>query len=350
MESSRAEKAGKVVYMGVTMEYIARMANVSKATVSRVVNGKQSGVSEQTRLKIQSLIDEYGYTPNLAARGVSTSQSKTIGVIIPYLPNPFFPELVHSIQKQLQLLGYTVMLCDTDASVELEEQSIRTLLAKQVDGIILATTKGERQDPYEEPMKMDVPCVLVDRKSSYIDYDAGVFMDNEFASYIATKLLLSHGNRRIAFIKGPDNLSTTKERLRGYQSALEQYDIPLEKRLLLAGNFDYESGYRAVMALHEQNISFTALVSANDLMALGALQALRDIHISVPEQVEVIGCDNIQFCEMAQPALTTVRPPVEAIGKKAAEVMVELISGKKVKEKNIRFEAELIVRDSTRKG
>lgn len=335
--------------MGVTMEYIARMANVSKATVSRVVNGKQDGVSEQTRQKIQALIEEYGYTPNLIARGMATSKSKTIGLIIPYLPNPFFPELVHSIQKQLQLMGYTVMLCDTDSSVALEEQSIRTLLAKQVDGIVLATAQNERKEPYKEPIKLDVPCVLIDRKSSAIAYDVGVFTDNEFASYTATEFLLRHGNRRIAFIKGPDNLSTTKERLRGYQSALEQHGIPMDSQLLLTGDFNYGSGYRAIMELYEKCVPFTAVVSTNDLMALGALRALQQLQIPVPEAVEVIGCDNIHFCEMVQPSLTTIRPPLEAIGKKTAEVMVDLISGKQVKEKNIRFEADLVVRDSTRK-
>ena len=208
--------------MGVTMEYIARMANVSKATVSRVVNGKTEGVGKETRERIQRIIEEYGYTPNLVARGMATSHSKTIGLVIPNITNPFFPDLIRSLQIPLQAYGYTVMLCDTDSSRQIEENILKTLQAKRVDGIILATVQEEGRHS-QETVRLDVPCVLIDRKSNVIDYDVGIFMDNEFAFWSATNLILRHGNRRIAFIKGPDDLSTTKERLLGFQSAMKQY-------------------------------------------------------------------------------------------------------------------------------
>ena len=335
--------------MSVTMEYIARMANVSKATVSRVVNDKDEGVSEETRARIKKLIEEYGYTPNLVARGMATSRSRTIGLVIPDISNPFFTEMVRSIDLHLQSKGYTVMLCSTNSNPASERKSIQTLLAKRVDGIILTTVQQERQPSGQAPVKLDVPCVLIDRKSNIIDYDVGIFVDNEYAFYRATSLLIEHGDRRIAFLKGPDEISSSKERFRGYQSALKQYGIPLDEALLVPGNFNLESGYNGVMALHRSGTPFAGIVSSNDMMALGALQALRELGISVPGQVEVIGCDNIIFCDISNPSLSTIQRPFGEIGKKAAEVMLDLIAGNKVKKQNIQFDADLILRDSTRR-
>lgn len=335
--------------MSVTMEYIARMANVSKATVSRVVNDKDEGVSEETRARIKKLIEEYGYTPNMVARGMATSRSRTIGLVIPDITNPYFTEMVQSVDLHLQSRGYTVMLCSTNSNPASERKSIQTLLAKRVDGIILTTVQQERQPGGETPVKLDVPCVLIDRKSNIIDYDVGIFVDNEYAFYRATSLLIEHGDRRIAFLKGPDEVSSSKERFRGYQSALKQYGIPLDEALLVPGNFDLESGYNGVMALHRSGTPFAGIVSSNDMMALGALQALRELGISVPGQVEVIGCDNIIFCDISSPSLSTIRRPFGEIGKKAAEVMLDLIAGNKVKKQNIQFDADLILRDSTRR-
>lgn len=335
--------------MSVTMEYIARMANVSKATVSRVVNDKDEGVSEETRARIKKLIEEYGYTPNMVARGMATSRSRTIGLVIPDITNPYFTEMVQSMDLHLQSKGYTVMLCSTNSNPASERKSIQTLLAKRVDGIILTTVQQERQPGGETPVKLDVPCVLIDRKSNMIDYDVGIFVDNEYAFYRATSLLIEHGDRRIAFLKGPDEVSSSKERFRGYQSALKQYGIPLDETLLVPGNFDLESGYNGVMALHRSGTPFAGIVSSNDMMALGALQALRELGISVPGQVEVIGCDNIIFCDISSPSLSTIRRPFGEIGKKAAEVMLDLIAGNKVKKQNIQFDADLILRDSTRR-
>lgn len=330
------------------MEHIARIANVSKATVSRVVNGKTDGVGEETRLRVQQVIDEYGYVPNLAARGMATSRSKTIGLVVPDMGNPFFPELVCAVEAHLRSCGYTVMICNTSSSAAIEEQSIRELLARRMDGIILATVQEEKQKKSEPVLKLDVPCVLIDRKSNVIDYDAGVFSDNEFAFFKMTSILLSHGNRRIAFIKGPQELSATKERLQGYFSALKQRGVPIDEALLVPGNFDFRSGYEAIMSLREKGTAFSAVVSGNDMMALGAMRALEELNIAVPDEVEVAGCDNIFASGVVHPSLTTIQQPLEKIGRKAAELVLDLIAGKTVQEKNVRFEADIILRDSTR--
>ena len=330
------------------MEYIARMANVSKATVSRVVNGKKDGVSEETRRRVQQLIEEYEYTPNLVARSMATARTKTIGVVIPDIENPFFPELVGSVERHLRGWGYTVMLCNTAPSSSLEAQGIRTLLAKQVDGIILISAQRQSKAGGQGVGKYGVPCVLLDRKNDSIDYNAGVFVDNERAFREAAELLLSHRNRRIAFIRGPAHFYTSQERFRGYLNALKKHGIALDESLLVSGNFSYQSGYRAVTTLYERKTEFTALIACNDMMAFGAMRALQDRGVSVPEQVEVVGCDNVQFCEMVDPPLTTVAQPTDEIGRRAAEVMVDLLAGGRAEKKDMWLEAHVVQRGSTR--
>lgn len=334
--------------MGVTIEYIARMANVSKATVSRVINNKAEGVGKETRARVQQLIDEYGYMPNLLARGIATSHTKTIGLVIPDIANPFFPALVKAIENYASRREYTVILCNTDSSAEKEQQCISTLIANRVDGVILATVlEEEKKMPYDFE-KYGIPCVLIDRRTKGVDYSAGVFVDNEYAFYIAAELLIKHGNQRIAFIKGPSNLSTTRERLEGYCSALKQYKIPYDPALVVPGSFSYESGYEAVRSLYDRGVPFSAILAGNDVMAFGALRALRDIGRHVPEDVEVVGFDNIQFSEMVDPPLTTLEQPLYEMGRKAAETALALIEGRRLTEANIRMEAKLVVRRSTR--
>lgn len=335
--------------MAVTMEYIARMANVSKATVSRVVNGKKDGVSEETRRRVQQLIEEYEYTPNLVARSMATARTKTIGVVIPDIENPFFPELVGSVERHLRNWGYTVMLCNTSPSSSLEGPSIRTLLAKQVDGIILVSAQRQSRAADQGVGKYGVPCVLLDRKNDGIDYNVGIFVDNERAFQEATELLLQHRNRHIAFIRGPAHFYTSQERFRGYVNALRSHGLPLDENLLVSGNFGYQSGYEAVTTLLERKAEFTALMACNDMMAFGAMRALQDKGIAVPGQVEVVGCDNVQFCEMMDPPLTTVAQPTDEIGRRAAEVMMGLLAGSRAEKKDIWLEAHVVQRGSTRK-
>lgn len=334
--------------MAVTLEYIARMANVSKATVSRVVNGKKDGVSEETRRRVQRLIEEYGYTPNLMARSLVTTRTKTIGVVVPDIENPFFSQVVGCVEQNLRTRGYTTILCNTYPSSSLEAQSIRTLLAKQVDGIILVSAQRRSKAAGQGIGKYGVPCVLLDRKNDSIDYNVGIFVDNERAFREATEMLLRHGNRRIAFIRGPAHFHTSQERFKGYVTTLKKHGIPLDESLIVLGNFRSQSGYDAVMTLLERKAEFTALMACNDMMAFGALRALQERGLSVPKQVEVMGCDNVRFCNMVHPTLSTVAQPIEEIGRRAAEVMVDLLAGRRTEKEDIWLEAHVLQRGSTR--
>ena len=336
--------------MAVTMEYIARMANVSKATVSRVVNGKKDGVSDEVRQRVQRLIEEYEYTPNLMARSMVTARTKTIGVVIPDIENPFFSQLVGFVEQHLRNWGYTAMLCNTYPSSSLEVQGIRTMLAKQVDGIILVSAQSQSKGREQGIGKYGVPCVLLDRKNPSIDYNVGIFVDNEGAFRRAAEMLLRHQNRRIAFIRGPAHFNTSQERFRGYVNALKKHGVTVDEDLIVSGNFGYQSGYDAVMTLLERKAEFTALMASNDMMAFGAMRALQERGFSIPEQVEVMGCDDIFFCNMIHPTLSTVAQPIDEMGRLAAEVMMDLIAGNHTEKKDIWLEAHMVERDSTRKA
>ena len=196
--------------MRVTMEDIARMAGVSKATVSRVVNGIEQGVGPETRRRVLQIVKETNYRSYSLP---SQNQSKTLGLIIPDIINPFFGELVKAIEGEATEQGYTVLLGNTDFSMEKEERYLSIFLAKRVDGIILVTTAQTAGEHYQRLKKYSVPCVLVDRMLAGAEYTAGIFVDNSYALFMACSLLIQHRNEKIALISGPRNISTSVERI-----------------------------------------------------------------------------------------------------------------------------------------
>ena len=241
--------------MRVTMEDIARMAGVSKATVSRVVNGIEQGVGPETRRRVLQIVKETNYRSYSLP---SQNQSKTLGLIIPDIINPFFGELVKAIEGEATEQGYTVLLGNTDFSMEKEERYLSIFLAKRVDGIILVTTAQTAGEHYQRLKKYSVPCVLVDRMLAGAEYTAGIFVDNSYALFMACSLLIQHRNEKIALISGPRNISTSVERIQGYRDALEQYRLPFEERLIKYGDYTFESGYRAIMELEREGKSYTS--------------------------------------------------------------------------------------------
>ncbi len=332
--------------MKVTIDDIARIAHVSKATISRVLNDKK-GVGAETRVRVKQIIDELEYKPNLLARGIATAKTKTIGVIIPDITNPFFPALIKSIEDYFSKKNYTVILCNTDSNSEKEMQSISTCIAKRVDGVLLASSVDEPSQMHSLLKKYNLPCVLIDRGVQGFDADARVFVDNEYSVFLATSQLIKSGNRQIAFISGPAAISTSRERINGYLEALKQFNIPFDENLLYYGDYTMESGYRAVECLIQKQ-PFPALIAANDVMAIGAIKKLKQLKLRIPEDVEIIGYDNIQISELVEPTLSTVEQPVYAVGQTASEILLSIINGVTIKERSIRMEAHLILRESTR--
>lgn len=337
--------------MRVTIEDVARFAGVSKATVSRVINGNPKGVGVETRKKVKQVIEQIGYNPSLLERGIALAQTKSIGLIIPDISNPFFPELVKAVETQAAENGYMVILANTDFSAEKEQLVISTFINKRVDGIILTTASHNIGTVCGQLKKYQVPCVMLDRLVEELkdsSFSAGVFVDNEYATYIATEHLLKNGHRDIAFICGPDDVSTSQERLQGYLISLYQHGVPYCEELVCKGDYTMESGSQAVMELSRRGIPFTGLVASNDAMAIGAMKALRRLGLGIPEDVEVIGFDNIAFAEMMDPPLSTIQQPTEEMGRVAVRLLLEIISGKEPAIRHCRLQPKLILRQTTR--
>lgn len=336
--------------MKVTISDIARMANVSKATVSRVINDKPEGVGKEMREKILRLVEENNYQPSVIARSLVTKKTKTIGLIIPDITNPYFPQLVRGAEDYANRNKYHIFLCNSDKDVKKEKEYLKAFIEKSVDGVILTSNISATDAmQYEMLKKNNIPCVLLDRYVEYKSYKAGVFLDNIKGAYMATEYLLKQGHTKIAFVTGPLEVTTSVNRLKGYEKACNDRGIRIDNDLVMEGDYLMESGYRHILNLLEKGREFTAVFAGNDMMAIGAMKALKSKNIKIPEEVEIIGFDNIEFSQMVEPALTTVAQPAYEMGAKGAELLIKLVEGKKLKMKNIYMEPELIIRGTTRR-
>ena len=336
------------IQVRVTIEEIARMADVSKATVSRVLNERE-GVGEVTRKRVWRVIEETGYNPSLLAKGIVTSKTKILGMVVPDITNPFFSELIRYVEHYAGLGDYSVFVCCTDGRPEREEQYLRTLIVKRVDGVILVGSSDQPGNMHGRLKKYGIPCVLLDRRMSF-EHSACIAVNNEYALYYMTEYLIHHGNKRIAFLSGGRGLSSSAERKEGYIQALKQYRIPIDERLILMGDYTMESGYMLAKQLYEKQIGFTAILAGSDIMAVGVLKALREEKRNVPEDVEVIGFDNIEICTAINPALSTVEQPVSEMGEYGVKILLNLIEGKEPPKRRLRLKPRFVFRETTKGG
>jgi len=333
--------------MAVTIKDIARLANVSVTTVSRVINNKPEGVSEETRQKILKLVKELGYQPNAIARGLVTKKTKTIGLIIPDISNPFFPDIARGVEDSAHIYGYNVFLCNTDDNLEKESEYIKALKEKYVDGIIFTSSSIPKHEHIIELVESGIPVVIMDRR---VDSENiyGVFLDNYEGGYIATKHLIDLGHRKIGCITGPLHTKSARERLEGYKKALLDSGIEIDEKLIFEGDYKIKGGITGAERLLKDNKDISAIFACNDLMAYGAYKTIRSFGYKIPEDISVVGFDDIQLSQILEPQLTTVRQPAYDMGLTAARMLIKLIEDKKLKKKIINFKPQLIIRQSTK--
>ncbi|EIV99403.1 LacI family DNA-binding transcriptional regulator [Thermoanaerobacter siderophilus] len=331
--------------MAVTIKDIAKLANVSITTVSRVINNKSEGVSEETRNRILQLVKELGYQPNAIARGLVTKKTKTIGLIIPDISNPFFPDIARGVEDSAHIYGYNVFLCNTDDNLEKESEYINALKEKYVDGIIFTSSSIPKHEHITDLIKSGIPVVIMDRRIDSEDI-YGVFLDNYEGGYIATKYLIDLGHKRIGCITGPLYISNAIERLEGYKRALVDNEIEVDNRLIFEGDYKINSGIIGAEKLLEHEV--TAIFASNDLMAYGAYKAIRSYGYKIPDDISVVGFDDIQLSQILEPQLTTIRQPAYDMGLTAARMLIKLIEGKKMNKKIANFRPQLIIRQSTK--
>jgi len=305
-----------------TIGDVARRAGVSRATVSRVLN-EYPHVRPQVRTDVQRAIRALRYRPDQVARSLARRETKTLGLVVADITNPFYAETARAIVETARGHGYHVILCNTDNLHRLQEEYVEVLRQRRVDGIIFGSVFLD--DPVVEALvEAGYPCVMYNRRlrSGRGNY---IVLDNASASHDLTRHLLDLGHRHIGFITGLRDLSTASERLRGYRAALRAAGLPADPRLMRPGAFKAEMAQRAAQELLKLPRRPTAIMAGNDLMALGVMQAAGDLGLRVPEDLAVVGFDDIEIAAHRQIQLTTMAQQKAEMGRMAVVWMLEII-------------------------
>ena len=334
--------------MSVTIKDIANLAGVSKTTVSKVINNKDDSISKKTREKILAIMKEQNYTPNKLAQGLVTKKTNTIGLIIPDIRNPFFTDMSRGVEDYARTQGYNIIFSNTDDSTERELESILMLTEKMVDGIIFApSSHTEKETKKHIELTSGLPIVLVDKDISLPTIKGIVKLDNKNGTYESTKHLIKQGHKEILYLSGPLKNDIGKERLNGYKRAFEKNDSEYKEENVVEGQYRYEWAYDFVKSL--ESINYTAICCANDLMAIGAIHALKERLINIPEDISIVGFDDIQTAKLIDPSLTTIKQPAYEMGQKASEILINSLKEKEAEcLGTILFKPELVVRNSTK--
>jgi LacI family repressor for deo operon, udp, cdd, tsx, nupC, and nupG len=323
-----------------TVKEIAAIAKVSVATVSRALQ-RPEVVSEATRQRIHEVVKRLGYTPNALARNLRTAKTRLIIALLPDIANPFFSEVIRGIEQVAHENGYSVLLGETQSSLVREQAYADMVAARQADGIITMSHRVPAI-PIDGRLPVVNACEYVkDKKIS------SVYIDNVAAAGAAVDYLVTLGHRDIAFIAGPASSPICVDREQGYQLALQRAKIAANPALTAVGDFSIEAGERAIDLFLSQGQSFSAVFCSNDEMAIGAMRALISHGLRVPEDVSVVGFDDIRFARYTSPPLTTVAQPKNALGREAMTMLIELLNDPEVPPRKRVLSADLVVRGST---
>ncbi|MBM4428980.1 MAG: LacI family transcriptional regulator [Chloroflexi bacterium] len=334
--------------MARTLEEIGKLAGVSRSTVSRVINGSES-VREQVRERVWQVVRETGYQPHAAARSLVTRRTQVVGVIIPealttLFTDPFFPLFLRGVTETCNARHYLLMLSLFHGQADQRDLYRRVVRGGHLDGVIVASSRLD--DPLVPHLLQDrVPLVLVgrhpDERVSYVD------VDNVSAGRMAVEHLVRLGHQRIGIITGPLSMAHGQDRLAGYRQALEAHGLPVEEKWIVEGDYTEGSG---AMAVHRWLPTLpTAIFGASDLMAIGALKALRQADLRVPQDVALVGFDDVPLAAAIEPALTTVRQPIGRLGSLAADLLLNWLDNSSSAQASVHrivLPAELVVRDS----
>lgn len=318
-----------------TIKDVARVAGVSITTVSRVLNNDTYSVNEETRKRIKAVITELNYIPNAMARGIRGENTKTIGLIIQDIDNPYYPGIVRGVEEVAHQQGFSVFLANAHRSRSRLRQYLELMREKRVDGLILAGG-GVARDAEEYCLFQtdEMKSVIIGKNST--GNCVSVQIDNILGGKMACEHLIQFGHRRIACVVGVSDSNTTVDREKGYRQALESISVHPEKKWIVQGNFIYEGGYAAVekLPLGGKN-GITAIFAQNDLMAIGVINSLMKKGYRIPDDISVVGFDGIPATSYVTPALTTIQVPFQEMGKKAMDALLKLLKDRKVEKTTI---------------
>lgn len=332
--------------MPVTIYDVAREAGVSMATVSRVVNGNPN-VKPTTRKKVLEAIERLGYRPNAVARGLASKRTTTVGVVIPDISGAFFAEVARGIEDIANMYNYNIILCNSDQQKEKELRLINTLLEKQVDGLLFMG--GEVTEDHKDAFGTSaVPIVL---SATYDDENRwpSVNIDNKQGAADATEVLLSEGHKQVALITGPlTDPVNGYPRYQGYREALEAKGVAFNEDYVRVGDYRYNSGMETMEEFLALDKPPTAVFAASDEMAVGAIHAIQDAGKRVPEDISVIGFDNIGIASMVRPLLSTIGQPMYDIGAVSMRLLTKLMNKEEVENPHVVLQHEIVLRESTK--
>jgi LacI family transcriptional regulator, galactose operon repressor len=331
-----------------TIRDVARLAGVSVPTASKVLN-KKGTVSPKLTRRVLSAMEALDYQPDQVARSLKVRQTKTIGIVIPDITNPFFTDVIRGVENEARAHGYSLILTDSNEDAAAEQENLNMLFARRVDGVLLSPVRA-----FSEPDRLTrrrFPLVLFDRCSAGFEGSA-VVTDNFQAAHDATRHLIGLGHVRIAIITGRQDLPNAFDRLEGCRRAFQEAHLALREEYLRNGNFQLEGGYQSALQLLNLPDPPTAIFSSNNKMTLGLMRALAELHIACPERVSVLGFDDFDWTSNFSPRLTTVAQPALEMGKQAVRMLVRkmqatLEGASRPDEEIVALKAELRIRDST---
>jgi LacI family transcriptional regulator len=337
----------------VTLKDVALRAGVHPATASRALNPEtRILVSEDTARRVLDAAEQLGYSPNPVARSLRTRRSHTVGVLIPDLNNPLFPPIVRGLEDRLAAAGYVALIGNTDSDDQRERIIFDQMRARHVDGLVLATARL-RHPLLAEASRAEIPVVLINRLAQDYSFPS-VTVDNERGVRMAVSHLAGLGHRRIAHIAGPQEMSTGLSRYRGFVTAMESSGLPVDYDLVVfAKAFSVEEGLRCTRLLLDQcaarpgQAGCTAIAAANDMLAVGCYSALDEAGLNCPEDMSVVGFNDMPFIDRLRPPLTTIRFPHYQVGTEAAQLLLERIAEHTAPVKILYLAPELIIRGST---
>ncbi|MCE5256739.1 MAG: LacI family transcriptional regulator [Spirochaetaceae bacterium] len=331
-----------------SLKDVARLAGVSTSTVSRVIN-KNIPVSEETTAHVEKAIRDINFKPNLVARGLRMKKAKLIGIVIPEFQHETFTSFVRFTEEYAELNGYNVIIGCTNSNYDKEERLLENLLRRNIDGIIFARI-SDKSHTLKVLDRTQLPAVIIDRTLEREDIPA-VVIDNYASGRIAAEHLLSLGHRNFACITGPLDIAIVRERTAGFCETIKAAGGTIEDKAVVEGNFKYDSGVRAVDFLLDSGKKFTGIWAQNDYMAIGAMNRMAERGLKVPDEVSVMGLDNIETSWMLRPKLTTIAQPFREICRNAVDIIIRLSqegSQEENKEKiKVVLQPELVLRETT---
>lgn len=331
-----------------TIRDVAKLAGVAISTASAAIN-RSAPVSEDVIAKVEEAVRVLGYIPHGAAQSLRSGQSRLIGLIVPSITNPHFAAQARIIENACLNAGYLSMVFSTGQDSEREDQILRMLRQQRVAGLIIIPTRSDAEHGRRLAREIYVPTVLLDMYVEGLAYDV-VKLDNVAATRLATTHLIELGHRRIGVLTGIAGLATSVDRLEGYIQAHRAAGLAVDPELLLAGDYEQETAAASVAAILASPSPPTALVSFSNMMTLGALHAIKARGLSIPDDISIVGIDDLDFADLLDPPLTVVRVPLAAMADRSIRLLLDIVGKRRTADGHTDlFQAELVVRNSTRR-